>query len=105
MLKYAGANNPLWIVPAVTEGQTLIVEIKADKMPVGLYDNLIWNKLFQKILNFVYFFLSKLFFRKIKNIILLKNFETPDLRIKHLTITFTSHFFRSRTIVEKGKVD
>jgi serine phosphatase RsbU (regulator of sigma subunit) len=40
VLKYAGANNPLWIVPAVTENQTLIVEIKADKMPVGLYDNL-----------------------------------------------------------------
>ena len=33
-LNYAGANNPLWIVRKNT-----IIEIKADKQPIGKYDN------------------------------------------------------------------
>ncbi len=35
MLQYAGANNPLWIVR-----NEEIIEIKADKQPIGKYDNL-----------------------------------------------------------------
>ena len=41
-LEFAGANNPLWIVtsrPSATNGNavTELVEVKADKMPIGLY--------------------------------------------------------------------
>ena len=35
ILEYAGANNPLWIIRAGTD---IIVEIKADKQPIGAYD-------------------------------------------------------------------
>lgn len=34
-LEYAGANNPLWIL---RNNQTEIVEIKADKQPIGVYN-------------------------------------------------------------------
>ncbi len=36
-LQYAGANNPLWIVREDLEGLELI-EVKADKQPIGKYD-------------------------------------------------------------------
>src|SRR5690606_25322153 len=35
ILQYAGANNPLWIVR-----NEEIIEIKANKQPIGKYDNL-----------------------------------------------------------------
>ncbi len=40
VLKYAGANNPLWIIrknPKTEEAE--IIEIKANKQPVGKFDN------------------------------------------------------------------
>lgn len=35
-LKYAGANNPLWIL---RKNDTAVEEIKADKQPIGQFDN------------------------------------------------------------------
>ncbi|MCO6500349.1 MAG: SpoIIE family protein phosphatase [Vicingus serpentipes] len=35
-LKYAGANNPLWIL---RKNDTVVEEIKADKQPIGQFDN------------------------------------------------------------------
>lgn len=35
-LKYAGANNPLWII---RKNSNIIEEIKADKQPIGKFDN------------------------------------------------------------------
>ncbi|MBI5219418.1 MAG: SpoIIE family protein phosphatase [Bacteroidia bacterium] len=37
MLEYSGANNPLYIIPAE---KNEITEIKADKMPVGIYQEM-----------------------------------------------------------------
>ena len=36
-LEFAGANNPLWLVRKNENAATELVEIKADKMPIGLY--------------------------------------------------------------------
>ncbi len=35
MLEYAGANNPLWIITKNSEGENELIEIKADKQPIG----------------------------------------------------------------------
>lgn len=37
VLNWAGANNPLWIVKA--ENPTEVFEVKADKQPIGKYEN------------------------------------------------------------------
>ena len=36
-LEFAGANNPLWLVRKNENAVTELVEVKADKMPIGLY--------------------------------------------------------------------
>ncbi|MDQ3047354.1 MAG: SpoIIE family protein phosphatase [Bacteroidota bacterium] len=36
-LEFSGANNPLWIVSRGEDGLNEFVEVKADKMPIGLY--------------------------------------------------------------------
>ncbi|PCJ37861.1 MAG: hypothetical protein COA99_12410 [Moraxellaceae bacterium] len=36
-LKYAGANNPLWIIPKAAKEIEDIIEYKADKQPIGKY--------------------------------------------------------------------
>jgi serine phosphatase RsbU (regulator of sigma subunit) len=38
ILEYAGANNPLWIVRKNENGQSEIIEFKADKQPIGRFD-------------------------------------------------------------------
>jgi serine phosphatase RsbU (regulator of sigma subunit) len=35
-IEFSGANNPLWLV-RVNEGQPQLIEIKADRMPIGIY--------------------------------------------------------------------
>jgi serine phosphatase RsbU (regulator of sigma subunit) len=36
-LEFAGANNPLWLVSKNENAVTELVEVKADKMPIGTY--------------------------------------------------------------------
>ena len=48
VLKYAGANNPLWII---RNGSSDIEEIKANKQPIGKFDNLQPYDTHQLILN------------------------------------------------------
>lgn len=37
-LKWAGANNPLWIIRKNSDGSSELIEYKADKQPIGKYD-------------------------------------------------------------------
>ena len=39
LLRYAGANNPLYIVSKNTEGKAELTEIKPNKQPIGKVDN------------------------------------------------------------------
>ena len=39
VLMYAGANNPLWILRKNAEGLYEHIEIKADKQPIGKFEN------------------------------------------------------------------
>lgn len=38
-LQYAGANNPLWVIPKGAQTIEEIIEIKGDKQPVGHYEH------------------------------------------------------------------
>jgi serine phosphatase RsbU (regulator of sigma subunit) len=38
-VQWSGANNPLWIIRKSDAGEQEFIEIKADKQPIGIYDN------------------------------------------------------------------